>query len=105
MIQKHAHREARPGDLESSNFTSNVKVVKFFLFKFAWSSKSLPINEIKLKTFVTLLVTIHTLYLQGWDVIVWDKIKARHKRAKTFRTAWVCRAGDSRHGSAPEVSI
>lgn len=79
--------------------------MRFCLFKSAWSSESSSINEMKLKTFVTLLVTIHTLYLQGWDVIVRDKIKAGHKWAKTFITAWVCRAGDSRHGSAPEVSI
>lgn len=64
-----------------------------------------PRNEIELKTFVMLLVRIHTLYLQRGDVIVRNEVKAGHKGAKTFITARVCRAGDSRQGSAPEISI
>lgn len=64
-----------------------------------------PRNEIKLKTFVTALVISHTRYLQRWNVIVWDQVKAGHVGAKTFITAWVCRAGNSCHGPAPEVSI
>lgn len=46
-----------------------------------------------------------TLYLQRWDVIVWDELKARHVGAKTFVTTGVCRAGDGRHSAAPEVSL
>lgn len=54
---------------------------------------------------MTSFVMSHTLYLQRWNIIVRDQVKARHVGAKTFKTAWVCRAGDSCHGPAPEVSI
>lgn len=54
---------------------------------------------------MTSLVMSHALYLQRWDIIVRDQFKARHVGAKTFKTAWVRRAGDSCHGPAPEVSI
>lgn len=47
----------------------------------------------------------HTLYLQRWDVIVWDELKARHVGAKTFITTGVRRAGDGCHSAAPEVSL
>lgn len=47
----------------------------------------------------------HTLYLQRWNIIERDQVKARHVGAETFIAAWVCGAGDGCHGPAPEVSI
>lgn len=47
----------------------------------------------------------HMLHLQRWNVIVRDHLEARHEGAKAFITAWVCGAGDSCQGPAPEVPI
>lgn len=85
-------------DTEPKNVNNPDYLLDFFfnlLFKSVWVSKTTPRNKIKLKTFVTSLVMSHALYLQRWNVIVRDQVKAGHVRAKTFITAWVCRAGDS----------
>lgn len=65
-------------------------------------------NKLKHEVYETLraeFIRSGTLYLQRWDVIVRDNLKAGHVGAEAFIAAGVGGAGDGSHGAAPEVSI